>query len=212
MRIRSFVILGLAGTFIFGACSSSTDEKSKALSNSVSQGDVTNSAVPINSESSNTASVSNGMIGTPQAGDANAAPATSSDSTLSPNMNRRFGEKITKMGGTAGTVDEAALAIRNARPAPDNSTFASYLTDVGHEIRTFKNHPQLLKVEKRTESSGAQSLKIFLRNGNVVNLPGAKIPVLSTASAATISLAAGIPPPPVKQPAPGTSESKKPAN
>ncbi|MEP7149755.1 MAG: hypothetical protein ABI857_12825, partial [Acidobacteriota bacterium] len=105
-----------------------------------------------------------------------------------------------------------ALAIRNARPAPDNSTFTSYLTDVGHEIRTFKNHPQLLKVEKRTESSGTQTLKIFLRNGNVVNLPGEKIPALSTASAATIAVVAGIPPPPVRQPAPGTSETKKPGN
>ncbi len=211
MRIRSFVILGLAGTFMFGACSSSTDEK-KALSNSTSQGDVSNSAVPINPESSNTATVSNGMIVTPQGADANNTSAASSDPLLPPSMNRRFGEKVTKMGGTAGSMDESALAIRNARPAPDNSTFTSYLTDVGHEIRTFKNHPQLLKVEKRTESSGTQTLKIFLRNGKVVDLPGEKIPVLSTASAATIADVAGIPPPPRRQPAPGTSETKKPAN
>ncbi|MEP7149228.1 MAG: hypothetical protein ABI857_10120, partial [Acidobacteriota bacterium] len=100
MRIRSFVVLGLAGTFMFGACSSSTDEKSKALSNSASQGNVSNSSVPINPENANIASVSNGMIATPQAADANTASAASSDPLRPPNMNRRFGEKMTKMNSS----------------------------------------------------------------------------------------------------------------
>jgi hypothetical protein len=50
-----------------------------------------------------------------------------------------------------------------------------------------------VKVEKFI-SPKAQSIKVHLKNGKVVDLPGEKIPQLATASAATILQAAGIQP------------------
>jgi hypothetical protein len=115
--------------------------------------------------------------------------------------------------GTAGErPDAAALAIKNARPAPDNSTFATYLTDAGYEIRTFKNNSVILKVEKKIENNGDQSLKVFLRNGKVVQLPGNAISPLSNASADAIASAAGVSPAAPKSTAPGSTGAKKAGN
>jgi hypothetical protein len=79
---------------------------------------------------------------------------------LSPQMQNRF-DKAQRNGVPSGPpVDAAALAMKLARPAPDNSTFTSYLTDAGYEIRTFKDHPQLKKVEKKTTNDGTVSIKV----------------------------------------------------
>ena len=72
-----------------------------------------------------------------------------------------------------------------SRPAPDNSTFSSQLTDVARETRTFQRHPQLLKVEKTIEP-GKSSIKVFLRGGKVIDLPGDRIDSLATIPAADI--------------------------
>jgi len=109
-------------------------------------------------------------------------------------------------------LDAATLAKMNSRPAPDNSTFTSYLTDAGYEIRTFKNHPQLLNVEKKTESNGKQTVKVFLRNGQVVELPGERITPLSTATAAYILEAVGIAPKQPKTAPSGPAPTKKSTN
>jgi hypothetical protein len=212
MKSGFFMILGLTGTFLLGACSSSIEEKPTAQANSTNQVNAANSAAAIPSENSNGVVVANGMAVTPQSGDANTVAASSSDGLQQPQLPGRLREKMGKMNSASGTVDAVALAIKNARPAPDNSTFTSYLTDAGYELRTFKNHPQLLKVEKRTANDGSQTVKIFLRNGKVIELPGKKIAVLSTASAASIVDAAGIAPAPQQQSAPGTTGAKKSTN
>jgi hypothetical protein len=102
--------------------------------------------------------------------------------------------------------------MKNARPAPDNSTFTSYLTDAGYEIRTFNNHPLLLKVVKRTANDGSQTIKVFLRNGKIVELPGATIPLVASAPAEVIAGAAGIQPASPKQPATASTGAKKSSN
>lgn len=208
MRSRFFVILGLAGTLAIGACSSAIEEKPKAKTDSTVPVNAANASVPGNS---NTVVVADGMVVTPQTGDANAASAASSDGAQVPQMQGRL-EKMRQADSSRATVDAAALAMKNARPAPDNSTFTSFLTDVGYEIRTFKNHPQLLKVERKTENNGNQTLTIFLRNGKTIQLPGQKIGALSTAPAASIVDAAGLTPPPQKQAETGTTGVKKPSN
>jgi hypothetical protein len=109
-------------------------------------------------------------------------------------------------------IDAAQLAIKNARPAPEDSTFSTYLTDAGYEIRTFKSNRQILKVEKKVENTGKSSLKVFLRDGKVVQLPGTAIPVLSTASAASIATAAGVAPLPTKAADAASTGAKKAAN
>lgn len=207
MRCRVFVILGLSGILMLGACSSSTEEKPKAQANSMATANGPNAA-----QDPNTATVTNGMVVTPQSVDANSVSATSSDTATGPNIPPQLKAKMEQMKSGGETVDAAALAMKNARPAPDNSTFTSYLTDAGYEIRTFKNHPQLLKAEKRIDNNGDQSLKIFLRNGKVVEVPGQRVPILSTAPAASIADVAGIVASPQKQANPGSTGAKTTVN
>jgi hypothetical protein len=77
--------------------------------------------------------------------------------------------------------------------APDNSEYSIVLTDVAIETRTFRNHSQLLKVEKR--SDGKQTaIKVYLKDGRVVDIPGNRIETLGTISAAGILAAAGLQP------------------
>ena len=202
MRNRSIVTLGLAGIFMISACSSSTDGTAKTKSGANS--DVTN-------VNANTVAVANGTtVGMPQPGDANAAPVATSDE-LGSAANKMDGriQAMRNQGSTGPHVDPEKVALQNAQPAPDNSTFTSYLTDAGYEIRTFKSHPQLLKVEKKTVADGSQSLKIFLRDGRVIEMPGQRITVLATATAAYILETAGIKPAQQQQPQSGTAPSKK---
>jgi hypothetical protein len=134
--------------------------------------------------------------------------AEAADGNLqSPQMQNRL-DKLNKKGtGPSGPpVDVAALAMKIARPAPDNSTFTSYLSDAGYEIRTFQSHPQLNKVEKRTTDDGKVTIKVFLRSGKVIELPGSAIPVLSTAPAFQIMDAAGVSAPAI----PAKTNPKKP--
>ena len=100
--------------------------------------------------------------------------------------------KIDAMRSSDGTVPNPSLPSSvPTRPAPDNSEFSAVLTDMGRETRTFKDHPQLLKVEKLIEVK-KQTIKIYLRGGKVIQLPGEKVPILATAPAAEILRAAGI--------------------
>ena len=195
---RAFIAtLGLVGIFITGACSSSTEEKPSAKSNSTTS-------------NANTASVQNGTEVSPPA-DANAVNEPSAGSLQSAN---RLQGKLDKMRGDGEPIDNAkveAMARKNARPAPDNSTFVSYLTDAGYEIRTFKSHPQLIRVERKV-ATDSQTIKVFLRNGRVVELPGNAITTLATASADSILSAAGVQPntAPQKGAPAGAADLKKP--
>lgn len=198
MRTRLFLILGLAAALGSVSCSSASDSKQTTPQNATANGNV------------NTVAISNGAeLSAPRRADANGASAASTDQldSLGNAMGGRL-DRLKKSGDGGPQIDAAADALKNARPAPDNSTFASYLTDAGYEIRTFKNHPQLLKVEKKITSDGKQTLKVFLRGGKVVELPGQSINPLATAPASFILQMAGIQnqpqsvpagPPPVKK-------------
>jgi hypothetical protein len=168
-----------------------------------------------NAAESNSVLVANGTeVGPPQRTDANGQPAGNSAEALvrpGDGIESKL-ESMKKSGSSVGGEDAAVIALKHARPAPDNSTFASYLTDAGYEVRTFKSHPQLIRVEKKTAADGKQSLKIFLRGGKVVELPGQRIAILSSAPADHILEAAGIQPQPQQpQKAPaGPIPTKKP--
>jgi hypothetical protein len=199
MRSRFFLIPGLAATIVTLSCSSASDEKLKTQQNAAANGNA------------NTVAISNGAdLGAPRRADANAASAVSTDPLDSPA--NALGGRLDRLkkGGEAGPqLDASVIALKNARPAPDNSTFASYLTDAGYEIRTFKNHPQLLKVEKKITSDGKQTLKVFLRGGKIIELPGQKINPLASAPASFILQAAEVQSQPVTAPV-GPREVKKP--
>ncbi len=204
MKNRLIPIILLIGLGIISACSSTSEEKPGP------QGATT--AGP-GSTNTNGAIVANGVeIAPPRTADANASTATSTDPVAPPGaLTQDRLDGLRKSGESGPGMDAATLARKNAKPAPDNSTFTSYLTDAGYEIRTFNNHPQLLKVEKKITSDGNQTLKVFLRNGKVIDLPGQKINPLASAPASLILTAAeALPPPPVQRPPDGTAPGKKP--
>lgn len=79
------------------------------------------------------------------------------------------------------------------KAAPDNSEIFAELGEVPIETRVFKNHPQLVKVVK-TGIPPNQTIKVYLKGGKTVDLPGSKIPNLGTEPAANILQAAGVQP------------------
>ena len=199
MKKRIIVLLGLTGVLIFSACSGGSVETNKQPKIAATSGN------------GNSAPVSNGAeVAPPQALAANAVNATSGSPIMAAtNSVQRKLEEMRKADSSGPKIDPAALALKNAKPAPDNSTFASYLGDEGYEIRTFKNHPQLLKVEKKTTAAGEQTLKVFLRGGRVVEMPGHKINPLSIAPASMILTIAGVQTEPVRTVPGAPVESKK---
>lgn len=190
MRLKLVAMTVILVFFAGASCSPSTEDKRQASANSAN-------AMTANA---NTVAISNGSaVQPPVTADANAAPAASSDALADPgNRMQAKLDDLRKSAGSAGTVDAATLAKQNARPAPDNSTFTSYLTDAGYEIRTFKSHPQLLRVERKVAADGKQTVKVFLRNGKVVDLPGQSLSPLATVSADSIMQAAGVQVPPAQ--------------
>jgi len=179
MRSKSIVILGLAGILAFFACSSATEEKPTTQPTSAA------------AANANTVAIADGTELIPALpADANANFTSGGSLEAANRLSNRL-ENMRKAGdGPVG--DARAIALKNARPAPDNSTFASYLSDDGYEIRIFKDHPQLSRVEKKITNDGKQTLKVFLRSGKVIELPGELINPLSTAPAAFILETAGV--------------------
>lgn len=211
MRSRFILGLGLSVTILIGACSSSPEDQGKANSSQTTDSTAVVTGIGSPDANANGVVVANGAVITPQSVDANAA-ATGTADAMAPNVPDRIANKMDQIKRGGGDVDPAALASQNASPAPDNSTFTSYLSDAGYEIRAFKNHPTLLKVEKRIEPGGTQKVKVFLRNGKVVEIPAQSIGSLATAAAATIASAAGVAPASDKQPPPGSTGAKSPGN
>lgn len=89
------------------------------------------------------------------------------------------------------------------RLMPDGSEVFTELRDVPIETRIFKNHPQLLKVVKSGAPDRA-TVKVYLKSGKIVEIPGDKVPNLSNAQAADILNAAGVKP---EAPPPGETRS-----
>jgi len=100
-----------------------------------------------------------------------------------------------KRGGTSDAAPIEATPM--AYPAPDNSEISSTMNNnVPTEIRTFKNNPMLVKTEKIFVDLKNPQIKVYLKNGKVVNVPPGKISNSATASANEILSAAGIAPKP----------------
>ena len=186
--------------FISGACSSATEEKPSAHSNTTA----------VNANTNVAAVQSNSDVANPPAADPNAQNSASAGPFEGPGANRMQSKLKALREGGGEPIDNAqveAAALKNARPAPDNSTYVSYLTDVGYEVRIFKNHPQLLRVEKRIAPEG-ETIKVSFRDGRVVQLPAKSISVIATATANAILAAAGVQPAEVPQKS-AASDSKK---
>ena len=107
-----------------------------------------------------------------------------------------------KKGGDAEPI-KATPSLTNAA---DDSVISASMNAQGVpvETRAFRDNPLLLKVEKSLENPKKPQIKVFLKNGKVVNLPADKISNPSTASANEILIAVGALP----KPAPQKNEAK----
>ncbi|MEP6705463.1 MAG: hypothetical protein ABJB34_11715, partial [Acidobacteriota bacterium] len=141
MRNGLGIVLGLAAILIIGACSA-REENTNARVNVASQAPGTNALGSTTSANSNTSLVANGTVVLPQSVDANTVSTASADALQPEQMKGKF-DRLSNARGDGKFVDPKVLAAKVAKPAPDNSTFATILTDVGYEIRTFKSNPQI---------------------------------------------------------------------
>ena len=176
--------VAMAGLLVLNACSSNDGNSAKTISNE-------------NVSGANTVK-SGDQITAPQSADANALAAAPGDSIQDPNSNAKQSKFDAAKKGSGEPIDNAAaeaMALKGGKPAPENSTFASFLTDQGYEVRVFKDHPQLLKVVKIIGSQKS-SIKVYLRGGRVVDLTGNAIINLGSVPSSTILAAAGVQTPP----------------
>src|SRR5687768_14983689 len=111
MRNRTVVVFGLAGIFMLSGCSSTSDESSK-----VKATDTTNSTT------ANTAAVNTGTgIAPAQPADANSTASTGQIGPAANRMDARL-QEMRKADQVTSDADPGAEAMKNAKPAPDNST------------------------------------------------------------------------------------------
>ena len=80
------------------------------------------------------------------------------------------------------------------RPAPDDSVVATAMNSKGSvvETRIYKNHPNLSRVELKWVSPDDKRVKIYLRNGKVVEKKAANIDNLGTTPTSVLLQMAGI--------------------
>ena len=85
----------------------------------------------------------------------------------------------------------------HSRNAPDDSEFRTTMNRKGEvlETRTFRSHPQLLKIERKTVGQ-EKSLKVYLKNGKAFVVSEDQIPNFLVAAPGNILLAIGLAPAP----------------
>ena len=99
--------------------------------------------------------------------------------------------------GQKRLVDEPAAQNRppsQFSEAPEDSTVTSTMNAKGqvYEIRVFRSHPQLAKVEATWITPRQKYLELFLRDGNKREVETDKLQNLKTATAAELLQLAGI--------------------
>lgn len=108
-------------------------------------------------------------------------------------------------------IDPTQIKPTNpAMTAADNSEILTVLNEKGAvETRTFKSNPLLAKIERTTVGKNVQ-LKVYLKNGKVIDLPAEKIGNFTNDSAQQILQAAGlVAPKPVQNAGTGAATGTK---
>ncbi|MEO7659576.1 MAG: hypothetical protein ABIV48_08175 [Pyrinomonadaceae bacterium] len=93
-------------------------------------------------------------------------------------------------------VDPSATPLPlNFKPAAEDSEAAVTMDQSGAilEVRVFKTHPQLAKVEATRLDEKHKAVKVYMRSGKVVEIKTDKIERLETISSKEILAIAGIP-------------------
>jgi hypothetical protein len=191
MRFFNFVIVSI----FFISCSSSPTVETNVKSKS--------STVETNVKSNNSDIAAVNQVNTNAVNQINANVDVRADANSYPIQNMAVSKQNVKNWGAkrAGVTDAAPIeATPMAYPAPDNSEISSTMNNnVPTEIRTFKNNPMLVKMERIFVDVKNPQIKVYLKNGKVVNVPPGKISNPATVSADEILSAAGIAPKPATQ-------------
>ncbi len=136
-------------------------------------------------------------------GQTNTNAKVQTDTNSYPVQNMAVSKQNVKNWGAkkGGATEPAPIeATPMAYPAPDNSEISSTMNNnVPTEIRTFKNNPMLVKMERIFVDVKNPQIKVYLKNGKVVNVPPGKISNPATVSADEILSAAGVAPKPATQ-------------
>ncbi|MGC2235071.1 MAG: hypothetical protein WA584_02845 [Pyrinomonadaceae bacterium] len=181
--MKKFILLTVFINFIiFTACSSETS-----------------GTKPVNTANSNTANVNaaNNSVAVVDTDNANVPPGNA-DFNIQQAVNRKIVNAPPNYK-EPGAVKPAAVA------APYNSTMVSTMSKQNEflEIREFQGDPLLLRVERTQQN---QKIKLFLKNGKVIEMPYDKNALFLVASPNELLSAAGVKLPTVK---PAEGEVKK---
>ncbi len=176
LGLRSIGITSLLVTMLVSmSCSSCAESTNSKAVNSRSK---SNSAANSNERGSNTP---------------NAETANLNGGSLPPaNTNNRTAERIEKMRANSANAPVSPTAGVSSRPGPEDSVIFTELKDVARETRIFKKHPLLAKVEK-THDGKTIAVKVFLRDGRIIDVPAASVVYLDQMPASTILQVAGVP-------------------
>lgn len=120
----------------------------------------------------------NGTVNKPAEKKTSLAENTMPDSngSLKSAINENLNGSVKSGNNSATNSKDLKTSTLAAVPAPDNSTFTSAMDKDGNfmEIRVFKEHPMLVKVERKI--IGKQSVyKVFLKNGKILEAPADKM-------------------------------------
>ncbi len=140
-----------------------------------------NSAVVINQNTSRNLNAENNPV------NANAGfPNMNSDVPVTPNIPANVAVKDDPTGKMKGQMPTAS--------ASDNSEVTTALGENLVQTRVFRNHPQIAKIESVTILGGGgekKTFKVYLKNGQVRELPEGKVKDAMTEPAANILKAIG---------------------
>ncbi|MGI8639835.1 MAG: hypothetical protein ACR2MG_07760 [Pyrinomonadaceae bacterium] len=191
------IFLGLTVFLIFpGGCSSSANQtvsktNSNIANNSVAEMRNTNVAVSTNMEDFM---------------NPNNVPPAPANSGLSNTPT----QKIIK-GKTTNVAPIDPNVRKILAPAPDNSEISTEMNKQGQpiETRTFKSNALLAKVERIYITLDNPTVKVYLKNGKIIDLPKGRIDNIFDASANEILKAVGIAPPNENPPSKENVEKKE---
>jgi hypothetical protein len=127
----------------------------------------------------NNASSNNATVIVPKEDNTNNPYASNANSKIVPyNGTENLNGNPTLDNSKVTVVDTSNVkpTIRT-RPLPEDSELSTVMNSKGHvvETRTFKNNPYISKLEKVTVTPKDVSLKLYLKNGSVKELPIDKV-------------------------------------
>lgn len=163
---------------ILTGCSSKSSETNSANSNTVAANSSVTSAINNAQLNSSSSITSNGPAQVVQ--------------NINPNAFNANPQSNAKVVTVDPKQDKNTSGIYG-RPAPDNSTFTTTMDSKGiaTETRAFIDDPYLIKVE-RIFTTPNKKIKIYLKNGKVVEVGEDKLPTFAVTAPGTILEAAGV--------------------